>query len=134
MVVSFAVSFSFFFPHPIVAVILGHLSLSPFSYASQCPNKGFPASTANLGPGVEDCSHANLVDGSLSQPSSVKSGYVFIYQPRGTDDQGHITGYAISADPLQPGVSGNRHFYSDESGIIRFENSSGATSDSPPLT
>jgi type IV pilus assembly protein PilA len=103
------------------------------SYSSQCPVNGYPASATNLGPGAGDCSHANLLEQSLSLPRSVKRGYVFIYQPRGTDDQGHITGYAVSADPLNPGVSGARHFYTDESGVIRYEKNSGATSDSPPL-
>lgn len=103
------------------------------SYSVQCTNVGYPTSVVNLGPGSGDCTHANLVEGALAQPNAVKSGYVFIYQPRATDAQGRITGYAISADPMQPGVSGIRHFYTDETGVIRFETNAGATSSSPPL-
>jgi type IV pilus assembly protein PilA len=103
------------------------------NYSSQCPEKGYPASASNLGPGAGDCSHANLVERSMSLQRSIKNGYVFIYQARATDGQGHVTGYAISADPLQSGVSGIRHFYTDESGVIRYENNSGATSDSAPI-
>ena len=103
------------------------------SYASQCPDIGFPASAASLGPGSGDCSHANLVDQSLSLPRAEKSGYIFIYQPMIHDRQGRINKYAISADPRQPGISGVRHFYTDETGIIRFETDNGATAVSTPL-
>ena len=115
------------------AACLRNYVTATITYAVQCPDKGYPASAANLGPGAADCAHANLVEQSLSLPRSIKDGYVFIYQSRGADSQGHITRYAISADPLQPGASGVRHFYVDESGVIRVENNSGATSDSPPL-
>jgi len=108
-------------------------STAVLSYSARCPEKGYPASASNLGPGAGDCLHANLLEQSLSLPRSVKGGYVMIYQPAGTDDQGHVTRYAISADPLQPGVSGIRHFFTDESGVIRYENNHGANSDSPPL-
>jgi type IV pilus assembly protein PilA len=103
------------------------------SYSSQCPQQGYPASVENLGPGAGDCAHAGLVTDALALPRSVKSGYVFIYQARGTDAEGHVTSYAISADPLAPGTSGVRHFYTDESGIIRVATDSGASSESPPL-
>lgn len=107
-------------------------------YASRCPEKGFPESAANLGPTEDgssagDCVHANLLQKSMSLPQSVKSGYFFVYQPMGRDSHGRTTGYAISADPLQPGVSGVRHFYTDESGLIRLETGHPATVDSPPL-
>lgn len=108
------------------------------SYAATCPDKGYPESAANLGPGIGDsgsgnCLHAGLVEKSLSYARSTKSGYVFIYQPKATDSQGRVTGYAISADPVQPGTTGTRHFYTDETLVIRSENNAGATSESAPL-
>jgi type IV pilus assembly protein PilA len=103
------------------------------TYAQRCPEQGFPASTAQLGPGWGDCNQAGLVSQYLAKPRSVKSGYAFIYQPMDYDPRGHVTRYAISADPLQPGVSGNRHFYIDETSIVRFEADKGATADSPPM-
>ncbi len=103
------------------------------AYATICADQGFPSSADNLGPGAGDCSHANLVQRELALAGSTKSGYVFLYQPRDTDNSGKVTGYAVSADPLQPGVSGTRHFYTDETTVIRFATNVGADSASPPL-
>jgi type II secretory pathway pseudopilin PulG len=108
------------------------------SYAERCPDKGFPASAANLGPGPDnsalgDCSNAKLIEKTLSLPKSIKSGYVFIYQARDTDSDGHVRKSAVSAEPVAPGTTGNRHFYTDETGVIRMETTGGAGSESPPL-
>lgn len=113
--------------------ILRTYNTAAVTYATMCPDKGYPSTAADLGPGSGDCSHANLVDGILAESKSFRHGYVFIYQAQGTDRGGHVTGYAVSADPLQPGVSGARHFYTDQTGIIRVQNNAGANSDSPPL-
>jgi type IV pilus assembly protein PilA len=103
------------------------------TYATKCPQIGYPASAAQLGPGTGDCIQADLVTQAMAAPRSVKTGYYFIYQPMVQDREGRITKYAISADPVQPGVSGTRHFYTDETGVIRFESNNGATAASPPL-
>jgi type IV pilus assembly protein PilA len=103
------------------------------TYATQCPQQGFPAAAENLGPGPGDCSHANLVEMEMSLPRSIRSGYVFVYHPGPADDQGHIVSYVISADPFIANNTGARHFYTDETGIIRFENSGPAGSESQPL-
>jgi type IV pilus assembly protein PilA len=103
------------------------------TYAAQCPDVGYPASAAQLGPGPGDCTQAGLVTKAMAAPRSLKSGYIFIYQPMVQDRQGRITKYAISADPVQPGTTGTRHFYTDETGIIRYETNNGATATSPPL-
>jgi type IV pilus assembly protein PilA len=102
------------------------------TYASKCPSVGYPASTAQLGPGAGGCTQAGLVTRAMAAPRSLKAGYIFIYQPM-VQIRGRITKYAISADPAQPGVTGNRHFYTDETGVIRFEMNNGATAASPPL-
>lgn len=102
------------------------------SYASSCP-QGFPASAEQLGPGSGDCTGANLIDQSLASPRALKNGYIFVYHPGRTDDQGHITVYVVSADPAVPGSTGVRHFYTDESGLIRYEMSGSAGPDSQPL-
>ena len=41
--------------------------------------------------------------------------------------------WSLTADPEVPGVSGDRYFYTDESGVIRFDMSATATSTSSPL-
>jgi type IV pilus assembly protein PilA len=102
------------------------------TYAANCPSVGYPASTAQLGPGEGGCTQAGLVTSRMAVPRSVKSGYIFIYQPM-VQVRGRITQYAISADPVQPGTTGTRHFYTDETGIIRYDMNNGATATSPPL-
>jgi len=102
-------------------------------YAAQCTQRGFPLSTEQLGPGSGDCDHAGLVDNVLASQRPIKYGYVFSYHPGATDADGRIVSYVISADPVVQNQTGIRHFYSDETGVIRFEPSTPAGPGSPPL-
>jgi type IV pilus assembly protein PilA len=103
------------------------------AYAAQCSQQGFPASTKQLGPGAGDCNGTNLLEQNLSSLHTIKNGYVFAYHPGPADDQGHVTSYVISADPVNAGNTGVRHFYTDETGIIRFEQTGSAGPDSQPI-
>jgi prepilin-type N-terminal cleavage/methylation domain-containing protein len=60
---------------------------------------------------------AGLVDGTLA--GGQKSGYLFSYTPILMDDQGHPRTYSLQADPMVQGRTGQRHFYSDQTGVIR---------------
>ena len=51
-----------------------------------------------------------------------KSGYAF--QNAGTSTNGT---WAVTANPVDPGISGNRYFFIDASGVIRFNDSGNAT-------
>jgi type IV pilus assembly protein PilA len=104
------------------------------AYASQCPSQGYPASVANLGPGRGDCGRANLVDVQMSAPLPRKSGYLFFYAAGKTNRAGQVIKYTINADPISPNTTGIRHFFLDESGIIRVGMDAPATPNSPPLT
>jgi type IV pilus assembly protein PilA len=103
------------------------------SYAERCPDKGYPASTINLGPGSGDCGRANLLDRQLGSLRPMKSGYYFEYQPGPPDETGHVTSYTILADPVGQGTTGNRHFFVDESLVIRAQANRRAGPGSPPL-
>jgi type II secretory pathway pseudopilin PulG len=103
------------------------------NYATQCQNIGFPASLTHLGPGNGDCDGANLVSFPLAAPAPTKSGYRFFYSPGPADNDGHVVSYTISADPITQNTTGIRHFFTDESGVIRISNGEPATADSPPL-
>ena len=68
---------------------------------------------------------ADLVDNVLSLATPVKSGYTFTFAAAGG-------AYTINADPTTPGVTGQRHFFVDPSGVIRVNGSAAAgTGDSP---
>jgi type IV pilus assembly protein PilA len=103
------------------------------TYASACPDVGYPPSLENLGPGSRDCNHLSVVDASLAEQTPVKNGYHFIYRQVGISDGSARTRYALAADPVAPGTSGVRHFYTDESGVIRYSLEGGADANSPAL-
>lgn len=126
------------------------IDVAAIQYASGYEN-GFPSRFEVFGYGATlagNCNRAGLIDRSLA--SGQKSGYVFTYTPQfpaGTTapaispeaakkgcDSGGASGFTVTAHPLQPGVSGARSFYSDQTGVIRYsKNGESATADSPAL-
>ena len=80
---------------------------------------GFASSLAVLGgnPTTPSPTQAGLIDSVLS--AGVKNGYIFTYNVLSTDANGNALAYSINADPISPGVSGDRHFYADQTGVIR---------------
>jgi type IV pilus assembly protein PilA len=103
------------------------------NYATQCQNFGFPQSVENLGPGNGDCQGAGLVDSVLAAPAVSKSGYRFFYTPGPADNLGHVVSYTITADPITENATGIRHFFTDESAVIRTSRGAPATADSPSI-
>jgi len=70
------------------------------------------------GSGVNpDPNNAGLIDQVLA--SSIKQGYIFTYTPLTTDSQGNTATFSINADPLTSGTTGQRHFYTDQTNVIR---------------
>jgi len=106
------------------------------SYAEQCPQQGYPATLASLGPapsGGEPCAHASLVDPLLAQEMPVQNGYRFFYTPESYDRTGRVVKYGLAADPVTPNATGMRHFFTDQSGVIRSSRLNGADVHSEPL-
>ena len=62
-----------------------------------------------------------------------KSGYRFIYIPEDWNENGRIQRYKIYADPIKPYETGVRHFFTDETGVIRYGLESTANSASSAL-
>ncbi len=103
------------------------------TYSSTCPNIGYPKKLSNLGATDTDkCAHENLVGAQLAMSVPVKNGYRFFYTAE-PDADGHVMKYVLSADPVAPGTSGVRHFFTDESGIIRYSAQGGADANSESL-
>ena len=82
---------------------------------------GFPHAIADLGPtsGAPNPSSASadLIDSVLA--TGIKSGYRFTFTVVSADPAGNVLAYSITANPLVPGTSGQRSFYTDQSGTIR---------------
>ena len=90
-----------------------------------------PSLVALAGNGVViDQTHAALIDPVLG--AGTKSGYTFTYSILTQDAQGHVTGYALNADPLATNT-GTRHFYTDQTSLIRANSSASAAATDPPL-
>lgn len=82
----------------------------------------FPLSLKNFGPpsnGSANEDGADLVDPMLA--GGRRSGYQFTYQALPFVGRTSRGGYTINADPIQPGNSGQRHFSTDETGVIRLD-------------
>ena len=99
------------------------------TYSTTYPQVGYPNSLAALGPSSSAVStSADLIDSVLS--AGTKSGYTFSFGP-GTGTP--LTGYSVAADPSSRGTSGQRGFYTDQSGVIRADPTTTASSSSSPL-
>jgi len=74
----------------------------------------------------------DLVNAQLALQFPVRSGYRFIYTPQRDTNQ-LTTKYQILASPVNPGATGVRSFFTDESGVIRMSTSGNANAGSDPL-
>jgi type IV pilus assembly protein PilA len=88
------------------------------TYGIDFSNGLAPLSGTGLNP---DQNNAGLIDDTLA--SGRKSGYVFTFSVLTTDPQGHPSTYAVAADPQVPGTTGQRHFYTEASCVIRSNDS-----------
>jgi prepilin-type N-terminal cleavage/methylation domain-containing protein len=102
------------------------------AYSAQCENVGFPNDLTGLGPGAGDCTGMGIVDellGGSVTPS--KNGYAFTY----VVVAGVVTndGYTLNADPQSRGTTGRRSFYTDQTGVIYYNQSAPASPTDPAL-
>ena len=68
---------------------------------------------------------------STHSAAGTKSGYTFTWSGDGATPS---VGYSINAIPVSVGTSGQRSFFSDQSGVIRYQTTgAAATVASPPL-
>jgi type IV pilus assembly protein PilA len=109
------------------------INTSAVTYSTTYPNDGFPATLAALGGTAGTCTASSttscLIDAVLA--AGTKSGYTFAWTSDGNTPS---VGYSITGTPVTVGTTGQRMFFSDMSGVIRYSASgTGATVASPPL-
>jgi type IV pilus assembly protein PilA len=80
---------------------------------------------------IADQNNAGLIDQVLA--SGTKSGYIYTYTVLTTDPQSHVTSYSVNADPQLVGSSGQRHYYTDQSGVIRANDTTTAGPSDTPI-
>ena len=83
------------------------------AYGETHPDEGLPGSLREMGPENIGCLDTRLVQGE-------REGYRFTYAPGAPGPEGQVSRYIVSARPTSYGRSGQRSFYSDESGGIRY--------------
>jgi type IV pilus assembly protein PilA len=89
---------------------------SEMIYSSTHPDLGYTQELAILG-GTAQSGGEQMIDNALA--SGRRTGYTFTYTP-GEKVNGAIRSYIITAVPDQVGTTGQRRFYSDESGEIHY--------------
>ena len=96
---------------------------------------GFPHQLSDLGPtsggSAPTSTSADLIDAVLA--GGIKSGYRFGYAPGATDPAGNVLNYAITATPVSVGSTGQRSFFTDQSGTIRASANGTADVTSQPI-
>ncbi len=96
---------------------------------------GFPHALADMGPTVggtaASSAGADLIDSVLA--SGVKSGYKFAYVAGTADSSGNVQSYGVTATPVVAGSTGQRSFFTDQSGTIRNTSSGTADAGSAPM-
>ena len=95
---------------------------------------GYSPTLAALGPpgggGAPSAAGADLIDSVFA--AGTKSGYTFTYTPAAAV-AGIIYNYTLNADPVTPGTTGQRFFYTDQSGVIRANPAAKATLADTPI-
>ena len=94
----------------------------------------YPGTLGSLGPMASGqnptSASADLIDSVLA--AGTKSGYTITYT--GTTSSGVVGSYTITAKAVTQGVSGQRSFFTDASGVIRADPAAAATASSTPLS
>ncbi len=89
---------------------------------------------AQLGPATTPSSAAaDLVDNLLGIAAPIKSGYAFTYTAGTAASNGSVSTYKIIANPTTQNVTGQRTFFTDQSGVIRqrTDGTTAAATDTP---
>ncbi len=98
-------------------------------------DEGYSSSLAVLGPpsggGDPTPAAADLIDGYLA--AGTKSGYSFVYAAGSQDSQGFYQAFTLNANPSEAGVTGNAYYYTDQSFVIRVNNTTTASSSDSPI-
>jgi type IV pilus assembly protein PilA len=115
------------------------ITTSETAYSTTFPNTGYSPTIAALG-GAAPCATATaaaacLIDNVLAgatTAATAKNGYYFTYTP-GAPVGGTVNTYTNVALPSVAGTTGQRGFYTDQTGVIRYALTGAATINSSPI-
>jgi prepilin-type N-terminal cleavage/methylation domain-containing protein len=94
---------------------------------------GYPQALSNLAPAASATSTAaDLIDSVLA--GGTKSGYSFSYTAGAADSAGNTNSYSLTAVPVATGTTGQRSFFTNQSGVIRANATGAADVNSTPIS
>jgi type IV pilus assembly protein PilA len=109
------------------------MNTAEITYASTYPTTGYAANLTSLGPPASgtqvSSTAAGLLDNVLGCTAGTtcnKSGYTFTLT-------GNYSGYSVTGSPITQGVTGQRSFYSDATGVLRYNVTAAASSTDAPI-
>ena len=95
-------------------------------------NIGFASQLTYLGDGGSICStSAGLIDSVLA--AGTKTGYIFNYTALNPDVSTYYQGFTLNANPSNPGYSGRKFFFTDQTGVIRVNLTAPSTAADPAI-
>jgi prepilin-type N-terminal cleavage/methylation domain-containing protein len=129
------------------AFSLRTITTASVNYFTTYGNGYAPTLGALGGPvgGTASCNAAMILDNILSNNgsgnTSTKSGYIFTFSPGASNNAAvagcgspGLTSFTLLAAPALPSVTGQRCFFTDQTGVIRFTtDGSTPTASSPPI-
>lgn len=99
-------------------------------FATKLADLSDGGAAANCAPAVTPTATSScLIDAALA--SGTKSGYSFLYTPVSVGAT--VMTYSVNADPTTSGSTGQRHFFTDETNLIRVNATAVATNNDPAL-
>lgn len=114
------------------------INAAEITYASTYPDQGVAIALGTLGPGASgnttaSATYAGLLDDVLgcntamgSGNTCVKDGYIFdVSVPNATHP---VVVYNVNANPVTANQTGIRYFYTDQTGVIRYNMTANAGS------
>jgi prepilin-type N-terminal cleavage/methylation domain-containing protein len=119
------------------------INTAQVTYATAYPNLGYAQTLGALGGTAVLCATATgaapanacLIDNVLALATgaaAAKSGYIFVWV--GNNMIGTVnTAYSLNAPPANPGTTGQRFFFTDQTGVIRYGLSSQSDNTSSPI-
>ena len=97
---------------------------------------GFSQDLPSLGgtSGTASSTNALLIPDPVAQTPNTKDGFSFTYAVTGNNGPGGTpSNYTVNANPITPGTTGRRWFFTDESFVIRYNNTAPSTANDPPI-
>ena len=109
------------------AAIAALKTVASAAHTFRASNPGYPTILSTLYTGLTP----PYIDSVLS--SGTKQGYTFTLTGTNADGNGNFQGFDADAIPVTVGTTGNRRFFVDTSGVIRYNSTAAATVTSDPL-